>query len=461
MHKIEALLSKQVDKTTAKPGDTLNYTLVVKNDSSVELTRVKLVDELAADLEFISQSGELNFRQEGRRLKWKGSIDARSQMVITFRARVALRSVSGTRIINSAQMEASQLQKKIDSNAVQTVVSSDPISTSRIRFTRRAEIRQAEIGRVIRFNVTVGNLSNSALVSPVIEDHLSQGFNFVAGSALLQGSRFTDPRGKRRLTWQLPLIKPGETVVLRYQVVIGADAARGKNVSRSVLQAVDNSGQNILLEDSAFVNVSSDSFIFYSSVDGTVYLDKDGDEFYTPSDAPLEGIEVRMSTGQKAITDREGRFSFESLYPGEYVLGVNRATLPELYKSSYPVPKAVVLSDGLSDTVDFALKYNKVEDPEDSRLEGRVFFDRNRNKRYDAGEPLLKQYEASIGSRFRVRGKSGKFLFSRLKPGSYQLEIKFGGRRYEKTINIKKGNNTFDFPLRYSPIKIVIQGDSK
>ena len=35
------MLPKSVDKTTAKPGDTINYTITVKNTGNVELTNCK------------------------------------------------------------------------------------------------------------------------------------------------------------------------------------------------------------------------------------------------------------------------------------------------------------------------------------------------------------------------------------------------------------------------------------
>ena len=41
-------ISKSVDKTTAKPGDTLTYTIVAKNTGEVDLTNVKIADKLPA-----------------------------------------------------------------------------------------------------------------------------------------------------------------------------------------------------------------------------------------------------------------------------------------------------------------------------------------------------------------------------------------------------------------------------
>jgi uncharacterized repeat protein (TIGR01451 family) len=49
-----------VDKTVANPGDTLTYTLVVKNTGETDLTNVKIVDKLPAYVTYISGSTTVN-----------------------------------------------------------------------------------------------------------------------------------------------------------------------------------------------------------------------------------------------------------------------------------------------------------------------------------------------------------------------------------------------------------------
>jgi uncharacterized repeat protein (TIGR01451 family) len=346
---------------------------------------------------------------------------------------------------------------------VETFISSEPISTTRVRFTKRSEVPQTEVGRIIRFNITVANMSDSTLISPVIEDYLPQGFSYVASSTLLNNQRFTEPQGNRRLLWQLPHINPGQTVGIRYQVVIGTDARRGRNINRAVLRTTDNSGQDIFLEASAFVNVSAAGFIFYSGVEGTVYLDRDDDDFYSMSDTPLENIEVRLSTGQKAITDTIGRYSFESLFPGEYAVGVNTVTLPERYRLASPYPRVVVLSDGLFDTVDFAVKFRGEDDVRNARLDGRVFFDKNQNQVYDSEDPLCEKFKARLEHRLITNGGNGTFVFTHLEPGTYTIEILYneGTKTTTKEITINRGENHIDIPLKFSGITIIIKGEEQ
>jgi uncharacterized repeat protein (TIGR01451 family) len=459
VNKIDITLLKQVEQTAAEPGDTLKYQLIVKNNSAVPLTGIKLTDELSSHLEFVSQSGNLEFNRQGQHLQWTGSIDAQQQVVILIRARVSIETFSGTRVENKARLEAAELKAAIDSNTVETYISAEPISAAKVRFTKHSEVPQTEIGRIIRFNITAANMSNSSLISPVIEDYLPQGFSYVESSTLLNNQRFTEPQGSRHLLWQLPHLEPGETLVLRYQVVIGTDAKRGRNINRATLRAVDNSGQDIFLEASAFVNVSAAGFIFYSGVEGTVYLDRDDDDFYSMADTPLEGIEVRLSTGEKAITDTMGHYLFESLFPGEYAVGVNTATLPERYRLAVPYPKVVVLADGLTDTADFAVKFKGEDDVKNARLQGRVFFDKNQNQVYDINDALCEKFKARLGDQLLTNGSQGIFVFSHIEPGTYTVEILYDNKTVKKEVKIEKGNNQVDIPLRFSAITVIITGE--
>jgi len=462
---VEAKANKQVDKSTAKLSEVLTYRLTLEGDPGKDLTGVVLSDELPEHLRFVSASpvpgGDLVFSKENNTLYWKGTVKKGDKVTVEFTAHVKKETFSGTIIENAAELTADQLKAKIVTNRVATTVASEPIIITQVRFTKRAEVPQAEVGRIIRFSLTISNISGGTLLSPVIEDNLPQGFQYVAGSTLLDNAAFTDPQGKRRLMWVLPHINAGQNMVIRYQVVIGSDAARGKNVNVAQLRAVDNTGKQITLEASDFVNVSASSFIFYSSIEGVVYIDRNNDDFYSMQDTPLSAIEVRMSTGERAITDNVGHYSFENLFPGEYAVSINKATLPEKYRPAVPGPKVVVLSDGLSDTVDFAIQFANEPQEADARLQGRVFFDKNQNKIFDEGEPLLESFEAQLDQTSTTKGNKGEFVFTNLKPGSHTVKIIYenGTRTKTQEIKLKEGRNQVDFPLHFTGIKIIIKGE--
>ena len=456
---IEVMLLKTVDKTSAKPGDELTYTLTVKNLSSRSLEGLDINDQLPGQLEFARQEGSLTFSNDNGNLRWKGTIAAKSEATVRFTTRIRSYVVKGTAILNKAELETGLLPEAVTSNTVTTTITADPISGSSVRFTKRAEVPQSDIGRIVRFRLTVQNRSGSPLVNPVLEDILPQGFQYVAGSSLLDGIKIQDPQGRSTIRWQIPLIGAGQTAVLRFQLVIGADAKRGKNINRAVLTTMDTSGQSLRLEASAFINVSTSSFVFYSGVEGYVFLDRDEDEFLGGGDVPLAGIEVRLSTGEQAHTDKNGRYSFENLNPGEYAVGINTATLPPKYIPASRTPVLVVLSDGLTDQVDFATKLEREDIPTNARLEGRVFFDKNRDKAFNGNDLLAETFKASLDGKLQCAGKKGTFVFSHIEPGDHRLRIDYDGGAIEKQITIIKGNNTIDIPLRFSGISILLRGE--
>ncbi len=464
VQKVELLLRKHVDRVKAQPGDVLTYQLLLENKSSVTLTGIQLVDELSSHLEYVSGTGDtpggaFNFSRAGSLLKWKGSLEAGKQVQLEIRARIRGNVFAGTRIPNRAVLEAAELREDIRSNTVETAVESDPIPESRIRFTKRSEVPQTDVGRVIRFSVTVANLSTTVLVSPVIDDHLPQGFTYVAGTALLNNQRFTEPPGKRRLQWKLPDIKGGHTMTIRYQVVIGADARRGKNVTRALLNAFDGSGKQHQMEASAFVNVSVGGFVFYSGVEGTVYLDRDRDDFFSMTDTPLEGIEVCLSNGMKTLTDQNGFYKIENLYAGEYAVSINRASLPEKFKTASTISKLVTLADGLTDTADLAVKLARDEEVKTARLEGFVYYDKNRNRVFDGDDPAALVFKARLDGKNRFRGNEGKFVFPHLEPGTHTVEILYGGRSISREVTLEPGNNKIEFPLPFTGIKIRVRSE--
>jgi uncharacterized repeat protein (TIGR01451 family) len=463
INKLDVSLQKQVEETSVKPAGKVKYQITIKNKSAVALSQLKLSDVLDNGLEYLSQtnSAGLTFARNGSTLEWSGILEANSTAVIILNSQVRHNVLAGTRIENTAKLEALKLKEPITSNTAVTTVFSDPVSTGSVQFTKRAEVPQSEIGRIVRFNITVANRSNATLVAPVLEDLLPQGFSYVPSSCLLNNRNFTEPQGSRRLMWQLPEIRAGETFVLRYQLVIGADTRRGRNVNRAILRATDTSGQHLSYEASAFVNVSTVGLVFFSGVEGTVYLDRDFDEFYSMTDTPLEGIEVRMSNGQKAVTDMMGNYRFENLMPGEYAVGINTATLPERYRLSAPVPKAVVLSDGLTDTADFAIRFQGEDTVGTAKLQGRVYYDKNSNKVFDGDDPPAENFKVKLNNEKITMGAKGRFVFTHLKPGAYTLTIQYGPKTIQKTITLVAGKNHIDIPLKFTGIKIIVAGEGK
>ncbi len=456
---IQVMLVKSVDKVTAKASDEIHYQIRLQNTSNIPLTDVIIRDELSAYLEFISQESALSFSKEGSTLLWKGHADPGAETLIAFTARITNIALSGTSVTNTASLTARELAKKMNSNMVTTVLQSEPIPLTKVSFRKRSEVPQVEVGRMVRFRLEIDNRSDSALLSPIIEDDLPQGFSYVAASTLLNTSAFNDPDGKGTLFWHLPNIPPRQITTLSYQVVIDADARRGKNVNRAVLRTRDVSGQNVMLEASEFINVSSSGFTFYSGVEGYVFLDRNKDEYFSTGDTPIEGVEVKISSGESLVTDTNGYFKEEGMNPGDYAVGVNTTTLAQNLRPSNS-PMAVNLPDGFTERVDFPVRF-RVADDEMSRVEGRVFYDKNGDGAYGPGDPLAADFQARLDGTMQTAGAAGRFVFTDLTPGNHTIEIIYTGKTMKKEVVLTPGQTTIDIPLKFSGIIITISGEVK
>jgi len=451
---------KTVNRSQARPADILDYRISISNPATQPLLGARLQDTLAAELELVAQQGSLSFQQQGTTLLWSGDIAAGKETSVSFQARIRDDVLAGTIIANRCSLENPILPEPLLSNTVSTAVVSDPITTSQVRFNKKASTPQSEVGRIIRFRLLMENRSPSLLLLPRLEDSLPQGFDYVPGSSECDGVKLADPQSRSRLNWQIPAIRPGQTSILSFQVVIGADVRRGRNVNRAFFTARDQSGQSLRLEAEEFVNIASTTIMFYSAVEGSVFLDRDGDEFYSPADTPLSGIEVRLSNGQRSLTDSGGRYSFQSLFPGDYALGLNQVTLPEKYRVVFPTTKAITLFDGLTDTVDFAVTFKGDDETPTCRLQGRVFFDRVVNQAFDAGEPLLADFTVLLDDSLQTTGKDGSFIFSKLPPGKHALAITYGEQTVRRDVILTPGQIVLDIPLPFSGIVITVQGEN-
>jgi len=458
IHKEDIVLLKEVDKSQIKPMGELNYTITVKNKSTFPIKNLEIKDVISNYLEFISQDSDLVFSNTGNKLLWKADIDVDKEIIIKIKTKVKTSVFSGVIINNKFKINSPDIKEELNSNIVSSRVSAESVVSGTVKFDKKAEIRQTEVGRIIRFRFTIDNNSNSVLIAPRIKDYLPQGFAYVKDSSTLNGVKIANPIGKNVIIWILPDILPKRSVSLRFQTVIGADTKRGKNINRASLYAKDSANKDITLNASDFINVSTAGFVFYSGIDGIVYIDKDLDGFYSPADKLLEGVEIRLSSGDKMFTNKRGEYSFKNLKPGEYGVGVNKRTLPKKYKLFTESPIIATLFDGLTDQKDFGLVYrgDNVEKP--SELEGIVFVDKNGNQKFDNDEPKLIEYKAILDNHIKTYVDDGLFIFTQLKKGRHSIKIDYGHKIIKNEVNLKIGINKVYIPIKYSGIKIIVGG---
>jgi len=158
-------------------------------------------------------------------------------------------------------------------------------------------------------------------------------------------------------------------------------------------------------------------FAIKGRVEGTVWVDANGNGVFDPNEEPLSGLVVNAS-GSRVSTNAQGFYRTPPLEPG--TLSVNLEQLPAGLAPALSLPLQRSLSAGQTLSVDLPLKRVAF-------IAGQVFNDANRNGVPDAGEGGVP------GVRVRLSGPdttlqttsnaNGRLGFADLAPGNYALAL--------------------------------------
>jgi protocatechuate 3,4-dioxygenase beta subunit/uncharacterized protein (DUF2141 family) len=187
------------------------------------------------------------------------------------------------------------------------------------------------------------------------------------------------------------------------------------------------------------------------SICGIKFNDKDGDGVQDPGELGIPDWQIQIGgpVDMIVLTDKEGKFCFDNLPPGEYKVGEEfrsgwRQTKPS---SVYYI---VQLSSGQKVT---DLQFGNTEDKEVQlgSICGNKFNDKNRDGRKVSGEPGIAGWTIYLDGPMNltaVTDANGDFCFYRLLPGTYTVreENKTGWRQSKPssityTLEVGNGDN--------------------
>ncbi len=117
-------IAKTDNRTTAAPGEVLQYVITLTNTSSVAATAITVTDTLPSGVTFLSAShnGQLN----GQTVTWtNGGVPANSSVTLTLQARVSDGLTNGSVLVNTATIVGGS--SATDTTIVQTSTSSQQL----------------------------------------------------------------------------------------------------------------------------------------------------------------------------------------------------------------------------------------------------------------------------------------------------------------------------------------------
>jgi len=99
--------AKQVDKSTAEPGDTLAYTITLSNTGAADASTVSVKDPIPANTTYVpgSASATSGTITDTEGIQWTGSVAANGSVAITFQVAIDTDLTEPMAIVNTATID--------------------------------------------------------------------------------------------------------------------------------------------------------------------------------------------------------------------------------------------------------------------------------------------------------------------------------------------------------------------
>lgn len=322
------------------PGSTIIYTNTFGNAGNIPATNVVIEDILDIHLIYMDGSATLPAGIPGttvtydaalRTVRWTiPSIPAGYSGKVSFKARIDTSTPSDTVIENRISVRSDQTPEQQYSNRVTTAVVEQPL-----RIFKSVDKAQAEIGDAVNYSIRVENTSEVIEAADMmITDRLPKGFRYIRKSTVLDGRIQKDPEGGTNPIWMLGTLAPGASMTLSYKAIISVDAPLGNGVNTATVKGKSPGGNRLSAGPaSAVVKVQEGVLNSKAVILGRVFVDRNGDKMPDEDEPGLEGVRLYLEDGSYVITDKEGKFSFNGIGPGEHVLKLDSITIPPGYES--------------------------------------------------------------------------------------------------------------------------------
>lgn len=178
-------LVKIADRTTAQTGDTVTFTLTVRNDGPNSATSVLVNDPLTAGFVYLGSSASVGAYNASTGRWTLGDLANGATGALTITARVT--SVGS--LTNTATASSSVGDPDPADNTSFVVITGTspppppPAPSANLRIQKQASDTTVSIGETETYTVTVTNTGPDTATSVLVNDQLPSGFSFVGSSA--------------------------------------------------------------------------------------------------------------------------------------------------------------------------------------------------------------------------------------------------------------------------------------
>lgn len=222
-------MTKYVDKAYANTGDTLTYTIALKNTGNVPADNVILSDTLPKGTTFVPGSVTANGAPVGGDPAAGvnvGTIAPGAVTTVSFKVVVNTTIPTTNPIPNDSTINFTYTVDpanpdgaagKGNSNKVNTQVNSAKISNSDGGLTKTVDKTSANVGDTLTYTISMKNTGNVPANNVIFADSIPKGTTFIPGTVTVNGAANA---GNPAAGINVGTINPGQTTVVTFQVLV-------------------------------------------------------------------------------------------------------------------------------------------------------------------------------------------------------------------------------------------------
>ena len=352
-------------------GETLTYVVTATNTGNVTLVGVVIVDTMITP-----DTITCDILEPGEACVLTGSYVVRQA------------DVAAGQIINTASARGTVIAAVGDGTPIEPVEVSVITPLPALVLEKSVNRAVVSAGDVVSYSLRLRNLSEVVGATVDLVDTLPAGFTYLSGSARIDGEASEPVGSGRQLTWPGVSVRPGATMVVNYDVVVGASIRPGRHVNRARGFHPDGGGP-ATNEATAEVRVEVVPVFHCATVIGRVFDDLNHDGIFNdqpvedllvlnddgrvqgksdPWDEPetgtpqrergIPGVRLVTPNGIAVTTDAHGRFSLPcAAIPraigSNFMLRLDERTLPLGYRVTSENPRVVRLTPGMLTRLNF------------------------------------------------------------------------------------------------------------